>query len=245
MREKIAKNKYGRTSVKTVYLFRRKMICGYCGHPVSADTGTARNGEVKRYYKCLGRKVYHNGCEQAIHGKEDLEEAILSVIIQELSKPQTINGIVKNLLKEQDRYCSENPRLAKLKREKAKVDKALDNLMSAIEQGVISKTTNKRLHDLEEQQEALERELLIEKSKTATKIPESLIREYYEEVLKLEAAMIVNLFIKEIVLYNDKIEIHINSPLKNGPDDGQGFSFYKGYINIRCPQAMSIELYVN
>ena len=72
VRAKVDKNKYGKRSVKTVYLFRHKMKCGYCGHPISADTGTARNGEVKRYYKCLGRKVYHNSCEQMIHSKEAL-----------------------------------------------------------------------------------------------------------------------------------------------------------------------------
>lgn len=244
VRAKVDKNKYGKRSVKTVYLFRHKMRCGYCGHPISADTGTARNGEIKRYYKCLGRKVYHNGCEQMIHSKEALEEAIVSAIIREFSKPQTINGIVKNLLKAQDKYCAENPRLNTIKREKSKIDKALENLMSAIEQGIVSKTTKKRLHELEEQQEALERELLIEKSKTAVKVPESIIREYYEEALRLEATMIVSLFIKEIVLYNDRIEIYINSPIKNGSDDSQGFSFYKGFINTQSVQTMELEMYV-
>ena len=129
-------------------------------------------------------------------------------------------------------------------KEKAKIDKALENLMSAIEQGIVSKTTNKRLHQLEEQQEALERELLIEKSKTAVKVPESIIREYYEEALRLEATMIVSLFIKEIVLYNDRIEIYINSPIKNGSDDSQGFSFYKGFISVQSVQTMELEMYV-
>lgn len=109
---------------------------------------------------------------------------------------------------------------------------------------LLSKTTNKRLHELEEQQEALERELLIEKSKTAIKVPESIIREYYEEVLNLEATMIVSLFIKEIVLYNDRIEIYFNSPIKNGSDESQGFSFYKGFISTQCAQTMELEMYV-
>ena len=244
VRAKVDKNKYGKRSVKTVYLFRHKMRCGYCGHPISADTGTARNGEIKRYYKCLGRKVYHNGCEQIIHNKEALEQAIIEAIIREFSKPQTINGIVRNLLKAQDKYCADNPKLKTIIREKIKIDKALENLMSAIEQGVVSKTTNKRLHELEEQQEALEREILIEKSKTAVKVPESILREFYQEILRLEAPMIVNAFIKEIVIYNDLIKIYINSPIKNGPDESQGFSFYKGYISTQSVPTMELEMYV-
>ena len=244
VRAKSKENEGGKRSVKSVYLFRHKMRCGYCGHPISSDTGTARNGEVKRYYKCLGRKVYHNGCEQMIHSKEALEEAIVSAIIREFSKPQTINGIVKNLLKLQDRYCTDNPKVKTIAREKSKVDTALDNLMSAIEQGIVSKTTKKRLHELEEQQEALECELLIEKSKTAVKVPESFILEYYEEALHLEATMLVNLLVKEVVLYNDRIQIHFNSPIKNCPDESQGFSFYKGFISTQCAQTMELEMYV-
>lgn len=244
VRAKAKQNATGKKSVKTVYLFRHKLKCGYCGSSISAETGTARNGEVKRYYKCLGRKVYHNGCEQNIHSKKELEEAVMTAIRKEFSKPQTINVIVKNLLKMQDRYFAENQRLNTLKREKSKVDKALDNVMAAIEQGIVSKTTNKRLHELEEQQEMLEKEILIEKSKTAVKVPEQTIREYYEEAIKLEDNMIINYFIKEIILYNDRVEIHINSPFTNGPDESQGFSFYTGYIYTKSKQPIGIEMYV-
>ncbi len=101
------------------------------------------------------------------------------------------------------------------------------------------------VHELEEQQEALEREMLIEKSKTAIKVPESIIREYYEEALRLEATMIVNLLVKEIVLYNDRIEIYINSPIKNGSDESQGFSFYQGFIGNQSIQTMEFAMYVS
>lgn len=243
VRAKAKQNESGKSSIKTVYLFRHKMKCGYCGHPISSETGTARNGEIKRYYKCLGRKVYHNGCEQSVHSKEALEGAIVTAIIREFSKPQTLNGIVKNLLKLQDKYCTDNPKVKTIAREKTKIDNALDNLMSAIDQGIVSKTTKKRLTELEAQQEALECELLIEKSKTAVKVPESFIREYYEEALRLEATMIVNLLVKEVVLYNDRIEVHFNTPLRNCPDESQGFSFYKGFISTQCAQTMELEMY--
>ncbi len=245
VRKKVEQNKFGKRSVKTVYLFRHKMRCGYCGHPISAETGTARNGEVKRYYKCLGIKSYHNGCKQGVIGKEALEEAIVTKIIEELSKPETLNGVVKSLLKLQDSYCTDNPIVNTLKKEKAKVDKALENIMSAIEEGIVSKTTNKRLHELETQQEELERQLIIEKSKSAVKLPESIIREYYKEALKGEIEMAINLLVKEIVLYNDKIDIYFNSPINNGPDKSQGFSFYKGFVWLYASKTIAIEMHVS
>ena len=229
VRKKVEKNRYGKRSVQAVYLFRNKITCGCCGHPVSAETGTARGGEVIRYYKCHGKKRYHNGCELRMIRKDYLEEFIVDVIIRELSKKQTLDTIITNLLREQDRQSVENTRLTALNREKAKVEKALENLVAALEQGIMSATTNKRLHELEKQQAELERDILIEQSKCVVKIPESVIREFYTEALKMEAVMLVNYLIKEIILYNDKIEIYFHSPLKNGPDDDRGCSFYIGY----------------
>jgi hypothetical protein len=122
--------------------------------------------------------------------------------------------------------------LTTLLREKTKVDKALDNLVAALEQGIVSATTNKRLHELEQQQGELEKEILIEQSKVAVNVPESVIREYYGQALKMEGAMLINLFIRKIVLYNDKIEIYFNTPLRNGPDDDRGCSFFVGVGNL-------------
>ena len=47
VRRKIDANKYGKQSVEVVYLLKHKVRCGYCGQPISADSGTSMNGEVK------------------------------------------------------------------------------------------------------------------------------------------------------------------------------------------------------
>lgn len=228
----VEKNKRGKRSVQTEYLLRNKMVCGYCGKPISAETGTARNGETRHYYKCIGIKKYRNGCEKTPMRKEILEEFILNAIIQELGKPKTMKNMIAYLLNLQDKIIAVNPSLNMVIREKNKVDKALENLLTAIEQGITSNTTNKRLHELESQQEDLERQILIEKSKVSIKLSENAIRDYYEEALKREAKMLITVLVKQIILYNDKIEIKLNSPLRNGPDESQGFSFYNETVKI-------------
>lgn len=243
VRAKVEKNRYGKKSVKVDYLFKHKMICGYCGNPISSETGTARNGETKYYYKCRGRKVQHNGCEQRIIRKELLEEYIINTIVGELSKTINVKFIVSKLLELQDKQIAANSTVSYLEKEKVKTEKALQNLISAIEQGIISKTTNKRLHELEQQQEDYERLLAIEKSKTAVKLSEDEIRSYYEAALKMEARMIVTCIIKQIVLYNDKIKIYLNNPLRTGPDESQDFSFYSE--NVKMPEVMHIKPQLN
>ena len=228
VRQKVEKNKFGKRSVKVEYLLRNKLVCGYCGKPISADTGTARNGEVRRYYKCIGRKKYNNGCQKTQVRKEDLEECVVNAVIQEMSKPEIMDAIVAKLMHLQNADESANSSLTMLLNEKQGVERSLANLVSAIENGIVSNTTNKRLHDLEKQQEELERQILVERSKQSVKVPESEIRRFYAQALKAESRTLINLLIKEIVLYNDKIEIHYNNPTMKSPDESQGFLFYSG-----------------
>ena len=49
------------------------------------------------------------------------------------------------------------------------------------------------------------------------------IEEYYLQALKLEPKLLIDYLIKEIRLYDDKIEITFNSPIKISPDNNQGF----------------------
>ena len=253
VREKAEKNRFGKRSVKTVYLLRHKVKCGYCGRPISAETGTARNGEVKRYYKCIGRKKDNNGCIKTQIPKEFLEEFVSNVTIEKLIDTQNIDTIIAEIMRRQN--LNENGNLKMLSNEKSRIDRALDNLVTAIENGITSNTTNKRLHDLEKQQEELERQILIERSKTAVKLNESDIRQYYEQALRLEMPMLINFLVKEIVLYNDKIEIYFNTPIKTSPDDEsrRGFLFYSDYGNLHYRiqnkqelqnRQMIIEMYI-
>ena len=253
VRDKAEKNKFGKRSIKTVYLLRHKVKCGYCGRPISAETGTARNGEVKRYYKCIGRKKDNNGCIKTQIPKDFLEEFVSNVIIEKLIDTQNIDTIIAEIMRRQN--LNENGNLKMLSNEKSRIDRALDNLVTAIENGITSNTTNKRLHDLEKQQEELERQILIERSKTAVKLNESDIRQYYEQALRLEMPMLINFLVKEIVLYNDKIEIYFNTPIKTSPDDEsrRGFLFYSDYGNLHYRiqnkqelqnRQMIIEMYI-
>lgn len=61
---------------------------------------------------------------------------------------------------------------------------------------------------------------------------ESEIRRFYEQALKDEPKMLINMLIKEIVLYDDKIEIYYNNPTTKSPDENQGFLLYVGKSKI-------------
>ena len=234
VRKIVGENKYGKRSVDVVYLLRNKMKCGYCGKPISAETGTSETGKVKRYYKCFGRKN-RNGCKKSVVKKDDLEQLVIDTIISELSKPKIMESIISGILAEQERQIAQNSTLKLLLREKKQVDTAVENMLGAIEQGVITNATTKRLKELEERQEELERQILIEQNRNSVRITAKDIREYYTAALELEAQALINYLVKEVVLYDDKIEIYFNKPTRTSPDENRGFSVYNdnvGKLNV-------------
>ena len=63
----------------------------------------------------------------------------------------------------------------------------------------------------------------------------------------------ISYLVKEIRLYDDKIEIQFNSPILKSPDSSQGFLLYTGfrkmpYLILNKPQpklkTMKIEIYI-
>jgi len=99
----------------------------------------------------------------------------------------------------------------------------------------------------------LDRKLIIEKSKVSVKATEKDIREFFTQAVKLEAKLMISYLVKEIRLYNDKIEIQFNSPILKSPDNSQGFLLYTEfrkmpYLILNKPQpklkTMKIEIYI-
>ena len=247
VRKNTRTNKNGKRSIKEVYMFRNKMKCGYCGMPISAETGTSQNGIMKRYYKCLGRKQ-HNGCLKENVRKEEFEEFVLNSILETLKSPKYVDTIVENLKQIQSQIGECNYALNTLIKEKKESEKILSNIMTAVEQGLMNNTTIKRMNELENKITELEKEILIEQNRSITKITELDIKEFYIQALKLEPKTLINYLVKEIRAFDDKIEITFNSPLRTSPDN-QGFSFLSKLKQVKhlsigrsAPKIINVKL---
>ncbi|MDE5655208.1 MAG: recombinase family protein [Clostridia bacterium] len=234
VRNKVNANKFGKTSVKVDYLLRKKLVCGHCGQTMIGESGTSASGPRTYYYKCNGRKKRLNDCNKSMVHKDAIENIVINTTIEKLSNPKTMNYIVGKLLKIQERQAKENSTMRILTKQQKQVETALNNLMIAIERGIISNTTNKRLHELEQQQEQLERQILIEHSKQAVQLKENDIREFYTQILKSEPRILIEYLIKQIKVFDDKIEIQFNSPIRISPDNEncRGFLFYKNIVKL-------------
>lgn len=177
VRRKTETNKYGTRSVEVVYLLRNKIKCGYCGSPISAECGTAKNGQKIRYYKCLGRK-HQSGCKKSQVRKEILEKYLLDNICEQMQRPEILDKMATYLLQVQENRIKQNSVLTNLIKEKRQTENTISNIMQAIELGGQSATVMKRMRELEEKLTDIEKRLTIEKSQTAFRLSKEQIIDY-------------------------------------------------------------------
>ena len=242
VRAKVNANKYGKRSVDVVYLLRHKMKCGYCGESIIAECGTSKMGDRRYYYKCHGRKNLRNGCQQKAFRKEILEKFILDAILEELKKPHNIEHITKGVLALQEAQIKISSTLGILEKERKQNESAIENIMSAVERGFFNATANKRMRELEERQSELDRLIIIERSKMQVKVSAEEIRTFYEAALLQESQMLINYLVREIIVYDEEIQIYFKSPLQTSPDDSQGFSLCDKETKIPVHIQNSLEM---
>ena len=158
-----------------------------------------------------------------------------------------MNTLVERLLKIQEKQLNFENRLSRLLKERKQIENSLNNIMLAvemlaIEKGIMNNTTNNRMKELETKQEEIDKQILLEKSKTILKVSKNDMLNYYKQASELMPDILVNYLIKEIIVYDDKLEIKYNTPFKINPDN-QGFLFAKITRTFRN-RDIQIECYI-
>ena len=211
------------------YILAGKSICGYCGCNVIGDCG-GRKTNRRNYYLCSNRKRYHN-CQHRLIGRDYLEDLVVDITTKLLNNDENIKYIASIMFE----LCSEkkksNDNLNNLIRLKKEKEKACENLVSAIEKGIVTETTHSRLLKLETEVKELEVAINNENQKSEVLITEEEIIKYlkndvfhnckYSNVRRA----IVNTFVNSIILYNDKVIITYKCS-----EDYKLASFTKEYV---------------
>ena len=125
------------------------MVCGYCGYSIIAETGTARNGTLLHYYKCRGRKQ-KNGCQKEVVPKDTLEKLIIEAITEHLNQPEQMKRMIEGIMRAQMQDSGNDTAITQLQYEKKQAETTIQNIMAAVEKGVVTATTTKRLLEMEQ-----------------------------------------------------------------------------------------------
>ena len=138
------------------YLLTTKLFCGTCGRLMVGESGKSRTGIMYYYYKCGGAKR-HLGCKRKAIRKQWIERAAVLMTIQRVLRDDEISRIADAIVSLQER---EDTVLPAMQSQLAACEKAIDNMLNAIQMGVLTASTKERLEKLEIQQEDLKLSIL-------------------------------------------------------------------------------------
>ncbi len=239
---KIQNNKYGK-HVPVYYLLKKLMFCGYCGQPMTSESGTTKTGHVKRYYKCFGRKNGSN-CTKSILRKEEIENLVLNTTLKIFGDKNSLDYFAEKVLEAHNKRIHEQSALKLLLSEKKNVDKSIENILSAIEKGVVTNSTTRRLEELETRLSDLTDQIAIEQAKLSVSLSKEEIEEFIITALKKEPRPLINTLIEKIILYDDKVQIYYRYTNRKRPDDErQGVLFYSNIGTIHAKELLTGEPY--
>ena len=195
---------------KRKYALSGLINCGECGgHIIVSHSYKKGEPAFFRLY-CLNRKE-HKNCNNPTRKMEIVENAVIEAIKNKILDRKTIKTLA-------EKACSlqEDNSLDKLKEfqtELKNVQKSKNNIIAAIEQGIITPTTKDRLQELEHLESDLQVKISTEKKAenknlTAPEI-EKFLKKYLsgnmqDETFRFE---LTHTFVKEILIFKDRFEI--------------------------------------
>ena len=193
------------------YLLTTKLFCGKCGALMFGESGTSATGRTYYYYKCANVKR-RKGCNKKTVQKDWLEDLVVRETMKLIQDDAVIDKIVQLVMDVQNQENTTIPLLEKQLRE---VNKKLDNLMKAIEDGLYTRTTKERLEALEIQKDELTAKIADEKLKKPS-FNENFIRFWLMKFRKFDISQkkqrkaLIEIFVNAIFLYDDRMLITFN-----------------------------------
>ena len=214
VQERIAKNKKApaRHKAEDDYILTTKLFCGLCGALMFGESGRGSLNKVYHYYKCSTAKKFH-ACKKKTVKKVWLEDIVVNYTVQLLADDTILDKTADKILELQKR---ENITLPMLKRQLAEAERGIENMLNAIQQGILTQSTKSRLDQLEATKSDIEIKILQEEIETPLLSKEHIMFWLHKfrgiDVAKLEhRKMLIDTFVNSIFLYDDRLVITFNN----------------------------------
>ena len=213
VQERFAKNRKApaRFKAEEHYLLTTKLHCGPCSSYMVGESGVSATGKMYRYYKCANNKQ-RKGCKKKAIQKDWIEDLVIATVRDILLDDNVIEYITDLVMDLQKR---ENTNLPLLQKQLTETERSINNLLTAIEQGIITASTKKRLEDLEEAKSNIEVSILQEELEHPVLTREQ-VRFFLDKYRKMdlsksaERQRLIDGFVNAIYVYDDKLVFTFN-----------------------------------
>mgnify|MGYP001071135800 FL=1 len=119
------------------YLLTTKLFCGLCERMMIGESGTSHTGDKHYYYKCAGAKR-KLGCKKKSVKKDFIERAAVILTVNRVLRDEEISRIADSILALQ---AGEDTTIPALKKQLADTERGIENMLNAIQQGVLTSST--------------------------------------------------------------------------------------------------------
>jgi len=150
----VNKHRPGHGKAKVSYSLSGKLFCGNCGKAVTGTTGTSKTGLRYHYYKCKTK-----GCGKR-NRKDALEKLIVDATTNYVLVPDNFDDIAHRCIEIYKKEQNTDNMLESLEKQMNSITNKINNIMKAIEAGIITETTKERLTQLEQDRLNVDMEII-------------------------------------------------------------------------------------
>ena len=205
----------------SVYLLTGKLFCGHCKEPMVGLSGTSKTSDPHYYYTCKGRRANPHSCSKKNLRRDYIEHYVASALREMALTNDAIHKLADAAIAYQKRL-STNFELKNLRHRLSETDRALNNLLRAMEASIFSATTQNRMMELESERQNLTRLIAVAESE----LESQLTREEIVATLEMfqhgdlndkdYQEALIDTFLVAAYVYDDRIKFIFNL---NGPKD--------------------------
>ena len=201
----------GKFSATVDYLLSTKLYCGTCGCMMNGECGRGRNNITYHYYKCSGAKR-HKGCHRKALKKDWIETKAVEITVNRVLTDSNIESIAEAIVEMQG---TEDPVITSLKKQLSECETAINNIVNAIQSGIVTESTKDRLESLEEEKKSIRQSInkaLLERPiYTKDQIVAWISRFKYGDINdKNYQREVIDTFLHSIYVYDDKLVLTYN-----------------------------------
>lgn len=203
-----------RRRANSVYLLTGKLFCGKCKTAMVGISGKSTAPVPYNYYVCQKRRK-EKSCDKTTVRRDWAEYQVAAALQKYVLKDDVINWLADKVTDYMTKD-HESADVPYLKSKLADTKTSLQNVMSAIEQGIITKTTKARLSELEDQVAELTAKLSILEEKAHTTISRNDVIAWLLSFRDGDAndksfqELLFDAFLVAAYLYDDHIKIVFN-----------------------------------
>ena len=200
---------------KAEYLLTDKLFCGKCGSGMIGESGTSKTGAKHNYYSCSKKKRFRE-CDKKSIRQAVIEDLVINATIDLLKDDELLEFLIENTWQYYQAQDESQEELNALHRELEQTEKAIANLITAIEAGILNEATKKRMAELEAQQKDLVSAIADREIAKGFHVTREFVDFFFRQFRDKDYTdremqkQLISTFVNSVFLYDDHLKLNFN-----------------------------------